>query len=178
MNPAAAAYLVSIALHTRKTNFTTRETAALSIVAAALSVWNQTFLLMNVAAESIELLKKGKKKEKPHESRARLAFQCVGREEEECLNPTTTFSLPWPFITQAAEGKGNWKVCSGNSADRRQTTCQVSHSCFVGQLICSSRLHESLCLPAMISEQSCIYKWMVIVKNVIVKRLAYCSELH
>lgn len=99
---------------------------------------------------------------KTHEDQAHWAFQRVGREEEECMNPTTTSCLPRPFITQPAEGKGNWKVCSGNSADRRQTTCQESCSCFVGQLIFSSELYESLCLPAMISEQSCIYNWMAI----------------
>lgn len=140
-NPAAA-------LNIKKTHFlTTRETALLSIVAPDPSVQNQTFLLMNVAAGSAALIFFFFK-----EDQCCRAFQCVGREEEECMNPTTTSSLPRPFITQPAEEKGNWKVCSGNSADRRQTTCRGSRSCFVGQLICSSRLHEPLCLPAMISE--------------------------
>lgn len=157
---AGAAYCVSTALNVKKLIFfATWETSLPSIVAPGLSVWRQTILLMNVAAESIELLKKKK------EDQSCRGFQCVGREEEECINPTTTSSLPRPFITQLAEGKGNWKVCSGSSADRRQTTRQVSRSCFVGQLVCFSRLHESLRLPAVISEQSCIYNWMVIVKT-------------
>lgn len=104
-------------------------------------------------------------KKKRKEDQSCRGFRCVGREEEECMNPTTTSSLPRPFITQLAEGKGNWKVCSGSSADRRQTTRQASRSCFVGQLVCFSRLHESLRLPAVISEQSCIYNWMVIGKT-------------
>ena len=164
-----AAYCVATALNVKKKQkklifSPNQKQHCFFIVAPGLSVWNQTFLLMNVAAESVELFFFFKGSSLP-------GFLCVGREEEECMNPTTTSSLPQPFITQLAEGKGNWKVCSGSSADKRQTTCQVSCSCFVGQLICSSRLHESLCLPAMISEQSCIYNWMVIVKqNVIVKR--------
>lgn len=147
MKPAAA-YCGSPALNVKTKNnnnfFTTREAALLFIVAPGLSVRNQIFLLMNVAF----FFSLNKKKDQ-----ACRAFQC-------------TSSLPRPFITKRAEGKGNWKVCSGNSADRRQTTCQVSRSCFVGRLICSSWFHESLCLPAMISEPSCIYNWMVIVKRI------------
>lgn len=71
--------------------------------------------------------------------------------------PRACHGLSLPSL---AKGKGNWKVCAGSSADRRQTTCQVSRSCFAGQLIRSSWLRELLRLLAIISLASCIHNWI------------------
>lgn len=60
---AGAAYCVSTALNVKKLIFfATWETSLPSIVAPGLSFLRQTILLMNVAAESIELLKKKEKR--------------------------------------------------------------------------------------------------------------------
>lgn len=56
---------------------------------------------MNAASERMEL-------KKEDQSGSDFFFlKCVGREEEECINPTTTSGPLRPFITPLAQGKEN-----------------------------------------------------------------------